>query len=87
MNVQSHPVLASSSLTELGLRREMKPGHTGPGYTEHVYDYDTFWYDAFWDKGRLTIICPKLFGLYDVIREGQFFTGWQTGPEYPPEAA
>ncbi|WP_239337384.1 hypothetical protein [Ruegeria sp. Ofav3-42] len=85
--MQSHPVLASSSLTELGLRREMKPGHTGPGYTEHVYDYDTFWYDAFWDKGRLTIICPKLFGLYDVIREGQFFTGWQTGPEYPPEAA
>lgn len=72
MTEQSHPVLASSSLTELGLRREMKPGHTGPDYTEHVYDYDTFWYDAFWDKGRLTIICPKLFGLYDVIREGRF---------------
>lgn len=72
MTEQSHPVLASSSLTELGLRREMKPGHTGPDYTEHVYDYDTFWYDAFWDRGRLTIICPKLFGLYDVIREGQF---------------
>ncbi len=68
-----HPVLAASSLTELGLCREMKPGHTGPDYTEHLYDFDTFWYDAFWAKGHLTVICPKLFGLYHVIQEGQFF--------------
>ncbi|WP_170466655.1 hypothetical protein [Ruegeria arenilitoris] len=50
----------------------MKPGHTGPDYSEHVYDYDTFWYDAFWDNGRVTILCPKLFGLFDAVREGQF---------------
>ncbi|CUH45666.1 hypothetical protein RUM4293_04583 [Ruegeria atlantica] len=70
---EHYPIFASSSLTELGLRREMKPGHVGPDYTEHVYDYDTFWYDAFWDRGNLVVFCPKLFGLYHLIREGQFY--------------
>ncbi|MDA7964111.1 hypothetical protein [Ruegeria sp.] len=70
--------LASSSLTDLGLRREMKPGHSNNAEAVGIrYDFDTFWYDAFWDRGKIHLICPKLYGIYDPIREGTFYVDGQ----------
>lgn len=56
----------------------MKPGHTGDAdIIQDKYDFETFWYDAFWDRGKINIICPKLYGIYDAVRNGTFYVDGQ----------
>lgn len=66
--------LFSTSLVSTSLRRSLPDGFRRPERFEgHPFDDKTLWYDAFWKKGRVYLICPKLWGLKETVLKSQFY--------------
>ncbi|MEP2426611.1 MULTISPECIES: hypothetical protein [Rhodobacterales] len=64
--------LATCSLENTTRRRDFPPNFTlAPGEDPARYDDTTLWYDAIWHRGTLRLICPRLYGLDDLIAAGR----------------
>ncbi|MEL6205452.1 MAG: hypothetical protein AAFR47_09095 [Pseudomonadota bacterium] len=68
------------SLSGSGLTRDIPipPDRRNEDF-ESRYDFDTLWYDAIPDPKGVRLICPKLFNLASVLRNGLRLNGRRAG--------
>lgn len=66
--------LNSAQLHPLGLERALPTGNFPPETNDlDRYDRQTFWIDAFHNRRTVTLLCPKLRGLDDLISGAKYY--------------
>lgn len=72
-DTQEIGALATLSLAGSGWTRapRVKPAYQPEDYLSR-FDADTLWLDAIWQPGRVTLVCPRLNNLTQVVRGARF---------------